>query len=328
MTTYFTDDFEDLTDWEFYDEWGTGTIDCSTIQKHSGTFSCRIHSDVNGSANARNYGVTPPGVDFHWSGYLFVDSTVTMDSSGIIICQLYSSSEHLVPIIAHVSFHDNKYYLRNIINTSNSYEDVCELSPNTMHKIDIYYKSAVLHFWVDDLYKGASAARVSCNTPNCMHIGKILEGIGQVYLDDIIIDNAAEPPIHLVFLEALRIVVKNLSGIPWKSFPIEFFDRLGLSQVLSISSSHVKRFNKGIPESFKMNLKYFAECIWLEFPITFPGLFLNESILFVDRYSSVHYAFYHAILNEGLVMAAEILKKYKSMMKRWFERPRQRVLSE
>ena len=124
--------------------------------------------------------------------------------------------------------------------------------------------------------------------------------------------------------ETINLGLYLLAGLPWKQFPLEFFDRLGLSQVLSISSSHVKRFNKGIPESFKMNLKYFAECVWLEFPIIFPGLFLNESITLSVAYSKVHWAWFFAVCDEGLELV-ERFRRYKSVMKKWFERPRQKV---
>lgn len=200
MVTYASDDFENFpTGWTTGTA-GGGTITKSSTQKHGGSYSCRIYSIGSTDYAYGSKAFTRLGtVNHHNKIWVYIDSSSIVDNF-ILIAELYDTTAGKLSQISGIKYHDSAYYLQNQ-KAGGVTEDICSLSADTFHQIDAYYNytTGKIHYYVDGVKQGGdwnsySGAGVR---PQINYIGDVstTAGVtnGYIYLDDWILDDAAEP---------------------------------------------------------------------------------------------------------------------------------------
>lgn len=193
MTIYCSDDFEDFpTDW-IRGTANSGAITKSSEQKQAGTYSCKIYSPGTGDQAYAYKAVTEiVNVDYHGRIYVYLLSSNQPDNSYIFETRDGGVTWN---IVAAVDYQTDTYYLRNY--APGGLENVCSLTADEWHKVDMYYKDATskIKYYVDDVDQGEFDPLATTGDSDRIYIGDNSDAVlsGIYYLDELLIDDTAEP---------------------------------------------------------------------------------------------------------------------------------------
>ncbi|MGD0803217.1 MAG: hypothetical protein ABSA11_03995 [Candidatus Bathyarchaeia archaeon] len=193
----FKDGFESFPrNWTI--ETGYGTVTKSSNVKPDGSYSLRIYSpDVTDYADAYTSVPGSNNTDFHIQIWFYVDYAVVPDHFYIAECR---DSKAIVQNRIVVNDEAGVCYIE-ILHKGDGYNpanymNICEVSKNTWHKLDLYWLNSlsIYNVHVDDLGYGSFQPRDSNINVERLYLGDSTVGgggfMGLVYYDNLTIERS------------------------------------------------------------------------------------------------------------------------------------------
>jgi len=201
QTTYLSDDFENFPiGWTVTNDVNgrNGIATRSDAQHYGGPYSAEINvpTVADSAWISKSFSSTPTG-NFHYSIWVYVDSSVIPDEYGLFVGQLWSSElgqPNLWMSIGHVN---GAFYLWNWRTNFGSHalpilENVSTLTAGVWHHIEAYYisSSGKVHYYVDSVKQGGDWIPAGTIEPNMVYLGDTHGAYylsGLMYFDDLVV---------------------------------------------------------------------------------------------------------------------------------------------
>lgn len=219
ITTFVSDNFENFTTGWTVGTGGSGTVTKSNTQVHGGSWAGKYFSIGSGDQAYTTRSWSPaPTADNHHSIWFYQMSTYT--GASLFLLAEYGDGSKWCSISG-ITYHNSAWWYQNL---NTSAVDVCTVTADTWHQMDIYYNytSGKLHYYFDGVKQGGDWGSYSNSAsikPTICYFGDTSTtttvGDGYCFLDDFSIDDAAEPSSRPVSVSGSQNTNSTLTLANW-----------------------------------------------------------------------------------------------------------------